>query len=64
MTPPKGKSATQRWHELVDEKLAEIEAAIARAGEVRRILAASRDCDCVSLDACRLLRDGDRAYAS
>jgi len=61
VTPPKGKSAKQRWRELVEEKLAEIEVAMARARDVRRILEASRDCECVSLDACRLLRDGDPA---
>jgi len=61
VTPPKGKGAKQRWRELVDEKLAEIETAIARAHNVKRILEASRDCDCVSLDACRLLCDGHRA---
>jgi len=61
VTPPKGKSAKQRWRELVDNKLVEIGTAMTRAQEMKRILEASRDCDCVSLDACRFLHDGTRA---
>jgi len=61
VTPPTGKSAKQRWRELVDHKLGELAAVIARARQVERILEVSRDCDCVSLDACRLLRDCERA---
>ncbi len=55
LTPPNGRRAKQRWRELVDEKLAEVDDVIARARQMKRLLNESRDCDCVSLDACRFL---------
>lgn len=67
LTPPTGKTGKQRWRELVDGKLEELEAVIARARQMKRVLNESRDCDCVSLDACRFLReppgDGSRRDA-
>lgn len=60
LTSPKGKRAKQRWRELVDDKIAQTETAIARAQEMKRILEASRGCDCVSLDACEFLQDAGR----
>lgn len=56
VTPPKGKTAKQRWRELVDDKLVEIETTIAQAKAMKWLLTESRDCDCVSLDSCRFLR--------
>lgn len=61
VTSPKGKTAKQRWRELVDGKLAEVEAAIARGRAVKRILQVSRDCDCISIEACSLLCDVNAA---
>ena len=55
LAPPSGKTGKQRWRELVDDKLAELEAVIERARRVQRVLNESRDCDCVSLDACRFV---------
>ena len=60
LTPPQGKTAKQRWRELVDEKLAEVDNVIARARQMKRLLNESRDCDCVSLDACRFLEKAPR----
>ena len=60
LTPAEAAAAKQRWRELVDAKLEEIEGVIARAREMKRVLAASRECDCLSLDACRFLRSAAR----
>ena len=57
LTQPNGKSGRQRWRDLVDDKLEELETVIARARQVKRVLAESRACDCVSLDSCEFLRD-------
>ena len=56
LSPPEGKAAKQRWRELVDDKLDELDGVIKRARRMKRVLEESRDCDCVSLDACRLVR--------
>lgn len=61
IAPPKGKTGKQRWRELVDEKLEELEAVIERARQMTRVLNESRDCDCVSLDACRFLDEASRS---
>lgn len=57
LTPAKGQAAKERWRELVDDKLDELEAAIARARQMKRVLQESRDCGCVSLDACRFVHE-------
>ena len=60
LTPAKGGTGKERWRELVDDKLEELDAVIARARQMKRVLNESRDCDCdcVSLDACRFLAGG------
>ena len=55
LSPAEGKAATQRWRELVDGKLDELDGVIKRARRMKRVLEDSRDCDCVSLDACRFV---------
>ena len=60
LTPAKGRTGKERWRELVDDKLEELDAVIARARQMKRVLNESRDCDCVSLDACRFLAGGKR----
>jgi MerR family transcriptional regulator, redox-sensitive transcriptional activator SoxR len=45
----------QRWRALATDKLAEVDALIAQAREMRRILEAGLDCRCLRLDDCRVL---------
>jgi MerR family redox-sensitive transcriptional activator SoxR len=52
----KGKRGKQRWRELVDIKLAEVDALIRQARAVRGLLKESRECDCVTLENCNFLR--------
>jgi DNA-binding transcriptional MerR regulator len=47
----------ERWRQLVDAKIARVDAVIDDARTVRRALEESRDCSCVTLDACRLVRE-------
>jgi MerR family transcriptional regulator, redox-sensitive transcriptional activator SoxR len=47
-----GTPAKKKWRELVDAKLAEVDALIEHAQAVKQVLTESRDCDCVSLDRC------------
>lgn len=55
-SPGRG-SAKERWRELVDAKLVEVEALIHNAQAVRGVLQESRDCDCVSLADCEFVDD-------
>jgi MerR family transcriptional regulator, redox-sensitive transcriptional activator SoxR len=57
LATPRGSRAKALWRELVDGKLDEIEALVKTAKDVERVLRESRDCDCVTLDSCRFLRD-------
>jgi redox-sensitive transcriptional activator SoxR len=47
--------APERWRELAERKLAEVDARIARAEGMKRLLAESLRCGCVTLDACDLV---------
>lgn len=47
-----GAPPPAQWAALADEKLAEIDALIARAQATRRLLEALRGCDCPTLEAC------------
>ena len=49
---PRGSRQRRSWRALVDEKLAEMAAAAARAETMRAILERSRDCDCIDLAVC------------
>jgi MerR family redox-sensitive transcriptional activator SoxR len=44
-----------RWRQLATHKLTEVDALIARAGQMKRILEASLHCGCVTLDSCALV---------
>jgi MerR family redox-sensitive transcriptional activator SoxR len=55
LTVPRGERKKTRWRGLVDEKLAETDAAIARAEAMKALLQVSRDCDCVDLEQCAAL---------
>jgi MerR family redox-sensitive transcriptional activator SoxR len=44
-----------RWRALAEQKLEEIDAMVARAEAMRAVLRRGLECDCVSLEDCRLL---------
>ena len=62
LASPCGESGEERWRQLVDSKVAEIDALIEEARSVHRVLEQSRYCRCVTLEACQLVRD-ERARA-
>ena len=47
--------APERWRELAERKLGEVDALIARAHGMKRVLEESLRCGCVTLDACELV---------
>jgi MerR family redox-sensitive transcriptional activator SoxR len=49
---PAGTPAGDRWREMAQRKLPEVEAMIARLQTVRRVLEESLACGCLTLDAC------------
>ena len=57
LATPRGTLAKEHWRRLVDGKLDEIAGLITAARRVERVLRESRDCDCVTLESCALLRD-------
>jgi MerR family redox-sensitive transcriptional activator SoxR len=50
-----------RWKALATAKLEEVDAIIARAEAMRRVLLEGLDCDCLRLADCALLADADGA---
>jgi MerR family redox-sensitive transcriptional activator SoxR len=57
LAAPGGRRAKERWRELVDAKLTEVDALIEQAQAMKRVLEESRDCDCVTLESCSFLKD-------
>ena len=57
LVDPPGQRRKQGWRKLVDARLEEVTALIDGAKAVQRVLRESRDCDCVTLDSCRFLRE-------
>lgn len=56
--------AAARWREAARRKLADVQARIERAQQMRQVLEDSLRCDCLTLDACPLVLDragGQRA---
>ncbi len=49
---PEGTPAGDRWRELADRKLPEVDALIDRLHAVRRVLEESLACGCLTLEAC------------
>jgi MerR family redox-sensitive transcriptional activator SoxR len=47
-------SPSERWQELASRKLPEVDALLARAAEMKRILEEGLACRCVRLDECAL----------
>ena len=56
LTPPTAKQTKERWRELVDSKVTQLDALIDHAQAVKQVLAESRDCDCVTLDGCEFVK--------
>ena len=59
-------SASVRWRALAERKIAEADALIVRAQQMRRVLAESLSCGCLTLDDCAVVgwRETAEAYAS
>ena len=58
-TPP-----AERWQALARRKLPEIEALLARAEAMRRLLSAGLECDCLSLEECGMLIESTHISAA
>ena len=52
---PVGTPASTRWQALAHRKLAEVDALIARAQAMRRVLEQSLACGCLTLESCAAL---------
>ena len=52
-----GVTYTARWQALAERKLPQVEALIARATEMKRLLESSLLCGCVTLESCPLLQE-------
>jgi MerR family redox-sensitive transcriptional activator SoxR len=61
---PSGRRQKAIWRELVDAKIHDINELIRSAKGVQRVLAESRDCDCVTLTSCCYLRDESKGPPS
>jgi MerR family redox-sensitive transcriptional activator SoxR len=55
LTEPRGARQKDRWRRLVDAKLAELDETAARMRAMKKVLATSRDCDCVDVHECARL---------
>ena len=55
LTEPRGERQKARWRSLVDAKVAELDETAARVRAMKRVLATSRDCDCVDVHQCARL---------
>ena len=56
LSTPTRKQGKERWRELVDAKVEELDELVERAEAVKRVLAESRDCDCLTLTDCEFVR--------
>lgn len=55
LTEPRGARQKARWRSLVDGKLVELDETAARVRAMKKVLTASRDCDCVDVHQCARL---------
>jgi DNA-binding transcriptional MerR regulator len=55
LTEPRGARQKDRWRGLVDAKVGELDDALADIRAMKKVLLASRDCDCVDVTACAAL---------
>lgn len=49
--------APERWQEMARYKLADVDALLRRAERMKRLLEASLECGCLTLDTCQLVLD-------
>jgi MerR family redox-sensitive transcriptional activator SoxR len=52
LTEPRGAKQKERWRGFVDAKVSELDEAAARVHAMKKVLLASRDCDCVDVQEC------------
>ena len=52
LTPPRGSAQKRRWRGLVDSKVKELDLVLASTRAMKKILLASRYCECVDLEQC------------
>jgi MerR family redox-sensitive transcriptional activator SoxR len=52
LTEPRGARQKERWRGFVDAKVDELDEAMARVRAMKKVLLASRDCDCVDINEC------------
>jgi DNA-binding transcriptional MerR regulator len=52
LTEPRGAKQKERWRGFVDAKVDELDQAMARVRAMKKVLLASRDCDCVDVHEC------------
>jgi MerR family redox-sensitive transcriptional activator SoxR len=52
LTEPRGAKQKERWRGFVDAKVSELDEAAARVRAMKKVLLASRDCDCVDVQEC------------
>jgi MerR family transcriptional regulator, redox-sensitive transcriptional activator SoxR len=52
LTPPRGTAQKHRWRTLVDAKVAELDEVLANTRAMKKVLLASRDCDCIDVEQC------------
>ena len=64
LTPPTAKKTKERWRELVDSKVTQLDALIEQAQAIKQVLAESRDCDCVTLSDCSFVQNAASADRS
>ncbi|GAC1483191.1 MAG: MerR family transcriptional regulator [Candidatus Dormibacteria bacterium] len=57
LATPRGERAKEHWRRLVDSHLEEINGLISAAQGVERVLLDARECDCVTHDSCRFLKE-------
>jgi len=52
LSEPRGAQQKERWRGFVDAKMSELDQALGQVRTMKKILLASRDCDCVDLHEC------------
>lgn len=59
---PEGTPASERWQELAQKKLQEVDQLIARMQTIRQVLEDSMRCNCLTLDACAQVMTNHHAW--
>lgn len=59
---PEGTPASERWQELAQKKLQEVDLLIAHMQTIRQVLEDSMRCNCLTLDACAQVMTSHHAW--